>query len=372
MAIIKRIVMVLILSFAWFSSSQGDLLQYNMEVICQRGDGGIGFEQYGGFNNKGQMLGYGHDSNHQTAALLWDSENGFRPLGYPGMLWGINDDGHTIRYSTENTAIYDLAGNILAIMNDLPSSSSVGAGSINNADQVVGTYWTDHRDLSTNRAFIWDSTKGFRELDGLEPFMSSGTAINNVGQVVGFSMRGAHSTSAFLWTENGGVQFLGTLLGDVVDGLNESYAWDINDAEQVVGESIAWPGNVRHAFIWDKSHGMCDIGTLGDDSYAKAINEAGWVVGCSNDSLGVSHGFLWNDTIGMTDLSNLLSSSYQSYQILNAYDINDSGQIAALANYNNNQYYVLLTPIPEPGTLAMLLLGGLGVMRRGRAGNSVG
>jgi probable HAF family extracellular repeat protein len=67
---------------------------------------------------------------------------------------------------------------------------------------------------------------------------------------------------------------LGTLGGDY------SSAKDINEADQVVGESFT-AADQLHAFLWERGH-MKDLGTLGGTtSRATAINSKGYVVGSS-------------------------------------------------------------------------------------------
>src|SRR5262245_19214383 len=59
-----------------------------------------------------------------------------------------------------------------------------------------------------------------------------------------------------------------------------------------------------HAFLWDATNGMRDLGTLGGDSYAAAINDSGTVIGTyiPNDGRFYSHGFIWTEATGMVDL----------------------------------------------------------------------
>ncbi len=76
---------------------------------------------------------------------------------------------------------------------------------------------------------------------------SEAQAINNNGQVVGFSANSAGS-HAFLWTRASGMQDLGVLPGDT-----ESKARGISDSGQVIGWSVGSGGT--RAFVLDQCRG---------------------------------------------------------------------------------------------------------------------
>ena len=98
---------------------------------------------------------------------------------------------------------------------------------------------------------------------------------------------------------------LGTLGG------NYSLGVAINDVGQVVGYSEVSGGAV-HAFRWDGANGMQDLGTLGGAySCATAINRAGQVVGYSWVNESSFHAFIWDPVNGMQDSSALLAGASQ-------------------------------------------------------------
>jgi probable HAF family extracellular repeat protein len=91
---------------------------------------------------------------------------------------------------------------------------------------------------------------------------------------------------AFLW-EDGTMTDLGTL------GTGESYAWAINNRGQITGYSDTSKGQT-HAFLWEGGV-MTDLGTLGGKySFAYAINDHGQVVGASYTTSRAEHACLWS------------------------------------------------------------------------------
>ncbi len=95
---------------------------------------------------------------------------------------------------------------------------------------------------------------------------------------------------------------LGLLDGGKSD--DRSQAWAINDAGQIVGQSENATDNTR-AFLWQDGE-MIDLGVLGGaNSHAYGINESGQVVGTSEtDVYAQGRAFMW-DNGHLTDLGTL-------------------------------------------------------------------
>jgi probable HAF family extracellular repeat protein len=196
------------------------------------------------------------------------------------------------------------------------------------------------------------------------PENSLPAAIDNAGRIAG-------QVAGRAFVQDGGmVRDLGTLGGPA------SSAAAINDAGQIAGTSFV-DGDVQHAFLYTDGV-LQDIGSLGGAfTEARALNEAGQVVGYSTyadtePGTGFSSAFVFRDGL-MLDL-NLVTERPGVWTILDAFGINDSGQIAAYACTGfGDCRAVRLDPIPavpEPRPAALWFtgagLGLAGVLRRRR------
>ena len=134
---------------------------------------------------------------------------------------------------------------------------------------------------------------------------------------------------------------LGTL-----GGANSSAA-AIDRIGRVTGSSqLARNSEVRHAFVW-QSGVMRDLGTLGNQSFAVAINGAGTVLGATSFSGGnQNQAFLWNPIEAMVALPTLGVPAVQPF------DLNDAGQAVGTATGLDRLSYPVLW---ANGTITNLL-----------------
>ena len=143
------------------------------------------------------------------------------------------------------------------------------------------------------------------------------TAMNNLGEVVGYADTYTNYAHAFLWNGSGPLINLGSFGGDS----SLSVATAINDQGMVVGYSdSSGAGNDTRGFLYTGNGPMKDLGTLGGpDTQACDINNSGQIVGVSQLPNGTYDGFLYSGHGPMVDLG-----PYRAILI------NNAGQIAAV------------------------------------------
>lgn len=179
--------------------------------------------------------------------------------------------------------------------------------------------------------------------DDLDTFRYRSVAndINAHGIAVGVSQRqvaGGTFTRPTLFTEDGAVEMLANN-----DSSNNSLAIAINDANIAVGFSNRFINGAlrQRLFYMDVANGVSEPvyprGFFNDSSWQpRGINNMGQVVGLGqNDATqGIqrrSTAFLYNiNTDVIVDLNSYLPCNSE-YQIIDAIDINDAGEIAVLA-----------------------------------------
>ncbi len=163
-------------------------------------------------------------------------------------------------------------------------------------------------------------------------------AINEHDHTTGqASFEGNHH--AFHWhddgTTNGALTDLGTLGGAF------SIGYDITNQDVIVGLSADANGDGR-AFKWTSTGGMVSLGTLGGGySVARSINEAGQIVGYSTTAENDPHAYIYENG-QMTDLNTLVPDS-TGWEIVDAYHINEYGEVLVRGKRGTENKYLILT-----------------------------
>jgi probable HAF family extracellular repeat protein len=319
-------------------------------IITDLGTLGGGHESMAaGINDAGQVVGTAFTSDGGYHAFLY-SNGVMIDVNPPGTLSfgnGINASGQVVGNALSNNSGYGFLysnGKITAL------SGLFSASGISASGQVAGTG-------SLGTATLYSGGK-LTNLGSLGGDLSGPRAVNAAGDVVGYSylhLAGSGGIGAFLYS-GGKMINLGNLGGPQVD------AFALNASRQVVGNSLTADGNY-HAYLYSGGK-MTDLGTLGGkDSSANGINNAGQIVGGSQTSInGATHAFVFNDG-KMTDLNNLIHPESHWF-LTNASAINNLGQIVGMGRNANGEYHAFLLtpePAPEPGSLTLLALGGLGL-----------
>lgn len=314
-------------------------------------------------NASGHIAGYAFladDINHH--ATLWNDSviNDLGTLG--GSLsaaYGINNTGQVVGYAqtSGNTNYNATIWNADSVTNLGTTSNDSFAYSINNAGNVAGRTNLENAGFG---ATIWNEASAI-SLGSLGGRDSQANAINNNDQAVGLSYTNTNFYFHATKWNGANATDLGTLGG------NYSRAMDINDAGQVVGWSTPSGDSVNgvfagHATLWNEGS-IIDLGTLGGTgSGANAINNAGQIVGYSLMSGDLSyHATLWDGT-SIVDLNNLLDANTVSagWVLNDARGINDNGWIVGNASNKLQGVYsraFLLSPVPEPESYLMMLIG---------------
>jgi probable HAF family extracellular repeat protein len=251
----------------------------------------------GGYNSFAQWIsGNGN--------VVGASENGgIDPLtGWPeirSVLWreGQAFDLGTLEGGTESTTLW---------VND---QGAVAGGALDSAGVTHAILWTRDRILHDLGAF------GSGAL---------ATQVNEPGQVAGvYTPCSTCNQDVFFW-ERGNAQGIPDFGGPI------SFANDMNDQGQIVGQSDLTRGASAHAFLWDrKKKALTDLGTLGGPgSTAHWINDAGDVVG-EADTQSALHAALWKHGKAhkITDLGTVAGDLCSL-----AHSINSEGQIVGYSD----------------------------------------
>jgi len=139
-------------------------------------------------NNRGQVVGDIYDKEGQYHAFFWDESRGIQPIGpsdrYSSAI-AINDDGHVLVQAFSENYLYS-EGKLRQL--DLAPGYPSQPRGLNNCDVIVGSFGPF---ADASRAFLWESSQGFRDLNNLLApgsgwKLKAATSINDKGEIVGW------------------------------------------------------------------------------------------------------------------------------------------------------------------------------------------
>ena len=306
----------------------------------QRTSDGYEYSVAQSFNAAGQVAGYSYryDGTAGRGRAPWlDDGSGPTHIGLRGTGYQNADTGY------EYSVAYALneAGQALGY-----------SSRYNGTDYIGRAAWRDDGSGPTRLGF---SGTGYqRPHNGWEE--SFAEFINEAGQAVGWSSRfnGTDPIGRAVWLDDGSgptrLGFTGTGYRDTSDGFENSYARALNAAGQVVGDSERYSGAVRTGTaVWlDDGSGPIRLGFTGtgyrntstgvEESHVEFLNAAGQAVGFSERYSGATFTgrAAWlDDGTGPIRLG-LTGTGYQrtsdGYEVSISQFFNEAGQAAGYSN----------------------------------------
>lgn len=306
-------------------------------------------------NDVGYIAGVTYGGTPTFQGFTWI--NGvFTPIpnlgGDIGEARGINNAGTAAGYATTaggdvHPYLYTFAGTLSDVSAAIaPYGITLG---MNNSGVIIGTgYQPGNPDSVWAYDSVTNTTVWIPNMGGDFGWPNS---INASGAIVGYqrTANGASAPYAAFLYEGGTLTDLGGLGGS-------SFASQINNAGGIAGFSQISPGGPTNA--WYRAPGSTTLVNLQPasgwlDTLATDSNPDGRVIsGIGYRSDGRKRAIAWFDGV-FVDLNDLLPPG-GGVEFASAGFVNDLGQIAGYAHRNSDGAIitVLLTPTPEPGTLA--------------------
>ena len=213
-----------------------------------------------GINDAGQAVG--SYEGYTTGALQWNNGNGPIYLNTDGqsvVAYNINSSGSAAGMSfdpasgsTRATLWSNGSATLLPGINNVNNGIGATASDINNAGVVVGSSNTGP-DAPNSYAVEWHGNST-TELGTLGGSYSSANAINNRGQVVGWSDNASGAQFATIWQGNTAVNLNRFLTpAEVQAGWVLTSARDINDNGWIVGNASNTKTGANDAFLLEVS-----------------------------------------------------------------------------------------------------------------------
>lgn len=282
-----------------------------------------------------------------TASAIYN----FKTIDFPGQpetaISSLNNSGQFVGTYDDGKSAFFFDGQ------DFTSFKPPGAGEVyipgvNDQGQIVGSFF-DAKDVP--RAYLKEgNTYNIINYPANPPQLTVGETglsdINNSGLAVGYIFDENFEVSSAFSLDTKNNSFSPITIPEATD---RTYAWGINDLNQVVGSYRSDAG--FYGYFKDQNN-VTKLEFPGSSlTAAYGVNDQGTVVGSffrkeTNRDL---YGFVWNEGI-FTEIK--VPGATQTF----VSSINDSGQIAGYYfDSSKNKHGFIGTPIPEPTTMVGLL-----------------
>jgi PEP-CTERM motif len=144
-------------------------------------------------------------------------------------------------------------------------------------------------------------------------------------------------------------------------GFTNSTAYGTDGVHQVGSANGPTTGNLDHAMLWSGTAASAiDLNPTNLSGFVKsyAVDTNGtYEVGYAYLSNNLAQAMLWSGTANSAvDLESLLPGAIQAQ----ALTIDGQGNIFGVASYSGGSYAVEWSPVPEPSTIVLSVLGAVG------------
>lgn len=298
-------------------------------------------------NENNQVVGWGRQSSQgKITGFIWDTTNGFlQPLGGEShnQFSAINSGQQIVGYST------DANGNQKAARWSSDFASTIELGTLGGAWSIANGINSDGTIVGQSvngndvpQAFIWSN-------NNMSPVLSDGSnssadAINDEGWIAGTQY--SNPSQAFAWNGSSA-----SLLNTVDNMVRSSWSSGINNLNEIVGGlvySYDATNNPRyfrtHAYRWSNVNGLDLLGAnIEGISWAIENNNSGLVVGGRLYNLLDRQAILWEADAAYN--LNALTQNLGAWQLVDATDINDAGNIVGIGIVGEAYRAFMLTPV---------------------------